>query len=150
MVTTTQQAVRAAWMAVLAKAPLELLEQCVATLEQLPEYGFLRSPETGLTMVRGRAEGTGQPFNLGEMTLTRCVIQLGDMTGFGYVAGRSKRHAELAALCDGLLQHPDWQNQVQAKVIAPLQTAIQKMYQDQTAEVESTRVNFFTMLRGES
>ena len=126
-----------------------LLEERVATLDNLPEYGFLRSPEMGLTMVRGRAEGTGQPFNLGEMTLTRCVVKLGDLTGFGYVAGRSKRHAELAALCDGLLQHPDWHERVETQVIAPLQTAAWEKQHTAAAEVESTRVNFFTMLRGE-
>ena len=122
----------------------------MATLDELPEYGFLRSPEIGLTMVRGRAEGTGQPFNLGEMTLTRCVVQLDELTGFGYVAGRSKRHAELAALCDALLQHPDWRDQLQAQVITSLQTATQAKLTAEAAEVESTRVNFFTMLRGES
>ena len=137
-------------MSTLAKAPLMLLEECVATLDSLPEYGFLRSPEVGLTMVRGRAEGAGQPFNLGEMTLTRCVVQLGDITGFGYVAGRSKRHAELAALCDGLLQHPDWHAQVEMQVIVPLQRAAQEQQDTVVAEVDSTRVSFFTMLRGES
>ncbi|MEM7794208.1 MAG: phosphonate C-P lyase system protein PhnG [Cyanobacteria bacterium P01_C01_bin.118] len=150
MVKAEQQSSRAMWISTLAKGPLLLLENCVATLEGLPEYGFLRSPETGLAMVRGRAEGTGQPFNLGEITLTRCVVQLGELTGFGYVAGRSKRHAELAALCDGLLQHPDWQERVQQQVIIPLQTAAQAKRDNESAEVESTRVNFFTMLRGES
>lgn len=150
MVKAKQDSPRAFWMSTLAKAPLPLLEQCVANLNDLPDYGFLRSPEIGLTMVRGRAEGTGQPFNLGEITLTRCVIQLGDLTGFGYVAGRSKRHAELAALCDGLLQHPDWQDQVRLQVLTPLQTAAQAQQKTDIAEVESTRVNFFTMLRGES
>lgn len=137
-------------MSTLAKASLPLLEGCIAALDDLPDYGFLRSPEVGLTMVRGRAEGTGEPFNLGEMPLTRCVIQLGEVTGFGYVAGRSKRHAELAALCDALLQHPDWQAQVQQRVIIPLQAAAQAKQETEAAEVESTRVNFFTMLRGES
>ncbi|MBT9314692.1 phosphonate C-P lyase system protein PhnG [Leptothoe spongobia] len=150
MVKAEQQPSRAIWMSTLAKAPLPLLEQCVATLEDLPDYGFLRSPEIGLTMVRGRAEGTGQPFNLGEMTLTRCVVQLDQLTGFGYVVGRSKRHAELAALCDGLLQHPGWHAQVQTNVIHPLQTAAQDQRHSEVAAVESTRVNFFTMLRGES
>ncbi|GAB4376283.1 MAG: hypothetical protein Kow00121_23160 [Elainellaceae cyanobacterium] len=72
-------------------------------------------------MVQGRTGGAGQPFYLGEMTITRCVVRLetpdleeaiasqfpeGVIVGFGYVAGRSHRHAELAALCDALLQHP--------------------------------------------
>lgn len=136
-------------MSTLAKASLPLLEQCLVTFDDLPSYRFLRPPEIGLAMVRGRAEGTGRPFNLGEMTLTRCVVQLDELTGFGYVAGRSKRHAELAALCDGLLQHPDWHDRVQQQVIAPLQAAAETRQAAESAEVESTRVNFFTMLRGE-
>lgn len=61
---------RQSWMATLAQAATDRLEQCVAELDGLPVYQFLRSPEVGLTMVRGRAGGDGQPFNLGEMTLT--------------------------------------------------------------------------------
>lgn len=147
-------------MSALAKAPLALLEERVATLGVLPEYRFLRSPEIGLAMVRGRTEGMGQPFNLGEMTLTRCVIQLslvvkdqnGDdsVSGFGYVAGRSQRHAELAAVCDALLRHQGWQSKVQTQVIEPLQIATDEKRAFETAEVESTRVNFFSLLRGEA
>ncbi|MGF1524940.1 MAG: phosphonate C-P lyase system protein PhnG [Leptolyngbyaceae cyanobacterium] len=146
---------RKVWMATLAKAPLALLETSVATLGILPNYSFLRSPEIGLAMVRGRTEGTGAPFNLGEMTITRCVVQLPSptgesITGFGYVAGRSQRHAELAALCDALLQHADWHDQVHTQVILPLQTAYQAQQEQQAQQTETTRVNFFTMLRGES
>lgn len=148
-------AIRKAWMATLAKASLPELEACVSTLAPLPEYRFLRSPEIGLTMVRGRAGGTGAPFNLGEIPLTRCVVQLATdpaepTTGFGYVAGRSKRHAELAALCDGLLQDGAWYERVQSQVIEPLQAAYQASRDQQAQQTEATRVNFFTMLRGES
>jgi alpha-D-ribose 1-methylphosphonate 5-triphosphate synthase subunit PhnG len=125
MVEIAQSRSRASWMSALAKAPLPLLEECVQSLGPLPDYELLRSPEIGLAMVRGRAEGGGQPFNLGEMTLTRCVVQLlvaGDessespvVTGFGYVAGRSQRQAELVAVCDALLQHPAWQARAQAR-----------------------------------
>ncbi len=160
MVDTAPAQSRSRWMSALAKAPLALLEERVATLGALPEYRFLRSPEVGLAMVRGRTEGMGQPFNLGEMTLTRCVIQLslaagdqaGDdsVSGFGYVAGRSQRHAELVAVCDALLQHQSWQSQVQTQVIEPLQVAAYAQRAAETAEVDSTRVNFFTLLRGEA
>lgn len=160
MVDSVQAQSRSKWMSALAKAPLALLEERVAKLGQLPEYRFLRSPEIGLAMVRGRAEGAGQPFNLGEMTITRCVIQLSlaakdqaedeSISGFGYVAGRSQRHAELAAVCDALLQHQDWQSKVQTQVIEPLQVAADDQRAAETAEVESTRVNFFTLLRGEA
>ena len=151
---------RQQWMATLAKAPLPALEELFSEIVDLPEYGFLRSPETGLTMVRGRAGGVGQVFNLGEMTLTRCVVQLfaeekekkngsGPIAGFGYVGGRSHRHAELAALGDGLLQHGDWHLQIFWEVIEPLRAialAAEEQRQQQTA---ATKVDFFTMLRGE-
>lgn len=154
MMTSGSQQDRAAWMATLAKATVPQLEQGVAQLGNLPPYDFLRAPEMGLAMVRGRAEGTGQPFNVGEMTLTRCVVQVtvaedDPIAGFGYVAGRSARHAELAALCDALLQHPQWQEQVRATVLAPIQAAAAQQRSARAAETEATRVNFFTLLRGE-
>jgi len=153
MQTLTQRQI---WISILAKTALESLEQRVALLGALPAYDFLRAPEIGLTMVQGRAGGPGQPFYLGEMTLTRCVVRLvaeGDgeaIAGYGYVAGRSHRHAELAALCDALLQHPHWTERVFATVIEPLAAAAQQQQEQQARQVEATRVNFFTMVRGES
>lgn len=145
------------WMGVLAKASVPALESLVTELGELPRYRFLRSPETGLTMVRGRAGGVGQVFNLGEMTLTRCVVQFVDdesdedspTTGFGYVGGRSHRHAELAALCDGLMQREDWQVRVREGVIEPLRAIAQKAREQAQQHTATTKVDFFTMLRGE-
>jgi alpha-D-ribose 1-methylphosphonate 5-triphosphate synthase subunit PhnG len=142
-------AARKDWMATLAKASPEHLASCLANLSALPDYQFLRPPEIGLIMVRGRAGGTGQVFNLGEMTLTRCVVQVGSVTGFGYVGGRSHRHAELAALCDALLQMPEWQEQIWSTVIQPLQATYQEQQEQRSRQTEATRVNFFTMVRGE-
>ncbi|EDX87270.1 phosphonate C-P lyase system protein PhnG [Synechococcus sp. PCC 7335] len=155
---TMNRADRQAWMAVLAKAPLDLLEQCVRNLGDLPKYRFLRSPEVGLTMVRGRAGGGGEAFNLGEMTVTRCVVQLTtsvgtksdeESSGFGYVAGRSQIHAELAAVCDALLQQHRWHYQIKSTVIAPLQAAYQRHSRETQQQTAATQVEFFTLLRGE-
>ena len=143
------QTERQAWMKILAKSSVVDLERQVQTLGKLPEYSFLRSPEIGLTMVRGRAGGKGKVFNLGEMTITRCVVKILDTIGFGYVGGRSKRHAELAAVCDGLLQQNEWSFTVQNRVIQPLQTIIQQKQEKQQRQTETTKVEFFTMLRGE-
>lgn len=147
---------RQEWMAILAKAPLSEIEQQIKTCEGLPDYRYLRSPEIGLVMVRGRMGGNGDPFNLGEMTVTRCVVQIeaensGDsIAGFGYVGGRSQRHAELAAFCDALLQHLSWRDRIYTKVIQPLKQADREKREQQSRQVEATRVNFFTMVRGES
>lgn len=152
MPTSTQ---RQLWISTLAKASLERLERQVALLGPVPAYGFLRAPEVGLTMVQGRTGGTGQPFYLGEMTLTRCVVSLqneddgGAIAGYGYIGGRSPRHAELAALCDALLQHPAWCDRLQTTVIEPLREAAQAQRDQQARQVEATRVNFFTLVRGQ-
>ena len=140
---------RQTWMAILAKSSPVDLEQQVKTLGKIPKYTFLRQSEIGLTMVRGRAGGTGEAFNLGEMTVTRCVIKMEDIKGFGYVGGRSKRHAELAAVCDGLLQQNQWRDRIQQLVIQPLQTKLIEQQRKQQNQTEATKVEFFTMLRGE-
>jgi alpha-D-ribose 1-methylphosphonate 5-triphosphate synthase subunit PhnG len=136
-------------MATLAKASLPDLQAYFGQLSSLPDYKFLRSPEIGLVMVRGRTGGTGNPFNLGEMTVTRCVVKMEGYNGFGYVAGRSHRHAEIAAVCDALMQHPQWQLQVQTNVIDPLQAIAEHQKQQTQRQCETTKVDFFTLLRGE-
>lgn len=146
---------RQRWISILSRATLEQLEAQVASLGELPDYQFLRPPEIGLTMVQGRAGGTGQPFYLGEMTLTRCVVAMAvqpeeqAIAGFGYVAGRSQRHAELAAVCDALLQHPAWYERLQTEVVAPLWERTQQERAQQERQAEATKVNFFTLVRGQ-
>ncbi len=144
-----QTEMRQRWMATLAKSNLDQLETKVAEIGTLPEYSFIRPPEIGLTMVRGRAGGTGQVFNLGEMTITRCTLKIEEVIGFGYVAGRSYRHAELAALCDGLMQLPEWHDIVQSIVIEFLEAEASRKKEIQQCQTEATKVNFFTLARGD-
>ena len=115
------------------------------------ERTWLRRPETGLVMVQGRTGGTGTRFNLGEMSATRCTIRLTacGSTGVGWVSGRSAKHAELIALADALLQSPAHCEEVRAKVIEPLIKIRQAALEAAAALAASTRVEFFTMTRGE-
>ncbi|WP_232478500.1 phosphonate C-P lyase system protein PhnG [Roseomonas rosulenta] len=133
---------RRAWMAVLARAGAD---EIAALLPTLPPHERLRAPETGLVMVRGRAGGDGAPFNLGEMTVTRCAVRLGDAVGHAYVAGRDKRQAELAALVDAALQDPARHDALMAAVIAPLSAAQQAARAAEARRAAATRVEFFTM-----
>src|SRR5450631_3209567 len=100
-------ATRQHWMSVLARAPAEAIEAALIRVGPLPAWSRVRGPETGLVMVRGRAGGSGSPFNLGEMTVTRCTVRLASgIAGHAYVAGRDERRAELAAVADAVLQDP--------------------------------------------
>ncbi|MCC7417156.1 MAG: phosphonate C-P lyase system protein PhnG [Acidobacteria bacterium] len=137
-------------MAALARTERTSLEDAWSGLAAAPGYAHLRAPEIGMVMVRGRTGGTGRRFNLGEMTVTRCVVRLADgRLGFGYVAGRDRRHAELAALFDALLQDESSRPELMERVILPAEAAIRRAEDVAREKAAATRVQFFTMVRGE-
>ncbi len=145
------QTQRRRWMAVLAKAQLAELEGAWAGLADKPSYDWLRRPEVGMVMVRARAGGTGGQFNLGQMTVTRCALRLASgEAGLGYVQGRSKRHAELAAVFDALLQDEGRRRTLEDNVIVPLETAHAARRDARSRKANSTKVDFFTLVRGEN
>jgi len=140
---------RQAWMSTLAKAPASELARLWGALEISPEHEVLRAPEVGGVMVRGRAGATGAPFNLGEMTVTRCSLRLSCGTvGHGYVQGRDKGHAKTAALVDALMQTGE-ADRVRAGVVDPLKAAMDAARSKRKAKAAATKVEFFTMVRGE-
>lgn len=142
-----QVAIRQRWMGVLARAGTSLAAYESALKET--EYRLIRAPEIGMTLVRGRMGGNGGAFNLGEMSVTRCVVRLADgRTGYSYVAGRDKQHAELAALADAHLQGPQQQHWLR-QLIDPLAAAQLAQQAAKAAETATTQVEFFTLVRGE-
>ncbi len=161
--TSSPDSVRQTWLAILARAPRTTLEHALrVTLSgsadgalRLPPYDWLRAPETGLAMVRGRAGGSGDAFNLGEATVTRATLRLrasSDLpatVGIAYQLGRDKRRAELAALCDALLQIPAHHDAIHREVIAPLAEQYAAERRQRESEAAATRVEFFTMVRGD-
>lgn len=142
-------AARQRWMGVLARADAAHLGAAWDTLEDLPSWTRLRGPETGMVMVRGRVGGDGGAFNLGEMTVTRCSVRLGAWVGHAWVAGRSAARAEMAAVLDALLQDPERRQLLEARVVAPLEAGLAASRAAAAARAGATRVDFFTMLRGE-
>ena len=143
-------AMRPRWMSVLALASTGELERCWADLQARPGYRRVRGPEIGLVMVRARAGGTGTRFNLGEMTVTRCTVELEDgTTGHAYAGGRDGRHAELSAVFDALLQRPATAELLQRTIVEPLARDQQARRLAATARAAASRVEFFTMVRGE-
>ncbi|MDM7942216.1 MAG: phosphonate C-P lyase system protein PhnG [Hydrogenophaga sp.] len=135
------------WMALLARAPLALLENSVAT-HLGPGVHWLRRPETGLMMVQGRVGGTAERFNLGEITVTRCALRLeGAPAGVAWVMGRDARRCTLAAVADALLQDPRHTDALDARLLQPVREHLQQLASERAARAQSTRVDFFTMVR---
>ena len=145
-------AARQRWMGILAKADPARLRELWAACAAPPGWRFLRRPETGMTMLRGRAGGTGARFNLGEMTVTRCSVRLEDGTGrvgHAYVAGGDAGHAEIAALADALLQPPGHRAELTDRLIAPLANEHAAARARAARKAAATKVDFFTVVRGE-
>jgi alpha-D-ribose 1-methylphosphonate 5-triphosphate synthase subunit PhnG len=141
---TTEQ--RRHWMGVLARATLGEIAARLDQVPALPAHTRLRGPEAGLVMVRGRQGGDGGPFNLGEMTVTRCSVRLPDGTlGHAYVAGRDLRQAELAALLDACLQRPELRDGLLAEVVQPLAARQAEAAAKVARKAAATKVEFFTM-----
>jgi alpha-D-ribose 1-methylphosphonate 5-triphosphate synthase subunit PhnG len=100
---------------------------------------------SGLVMVRGRAGGDGDAFNLGEMTVTRCAIRLGAHIGHAYIAGRDHAKARLAALLDAALQDAALHDALMRAVVEPMAAAQQEARALEARKAAATRVDFFTM-----
>jgi alpha-D-ribose 1-methylphosphonate 5-triphosphate synthase subunit PhnG len=141
---------RRAAMATLADARTKEIETHLASLGAAPEYIELRPVETGLVMVQGRIGGDGAPFNFGEATVTRAAVRIATgEVGFSYVLGRDRDKARLAALCDALWQNEASREAVERCVLAPIRERLERERAKRRAETAASRVDFFTLVRGE-
>jgi len=147
--TVSENNPRKAWMGLLAKAPEGHVAALLDAEISRPAFTWLRAPEIGSTMVRARAGATGAPFNLGEMTITRCALTLeAGEVGHSYIQGRSKEDAEVAALVDALMQ-TTMASRLREMVLGPLQAEMLNAKAARAAKAAATKVDFFTMTRGE-
>ena len=148
---TGETAARKGWMSVLAKARADDVVAAWECLDEKPQYRPLRGPETGLVMVQARAGGVGAKFNFGEMTVTRCSVELEDGTvGHAYIPGADGGHAEAAAMLDAMLQDGARRASLMDAIVSPLAAAHAERHRTRAMKTAATRVDFFTLVRGDS
>ena len=136
-------------MRLCAAATGDELRTGLAAIGAIPAHTSVRAPEIGLVMLRGRTGGDGAPFNLGEATTTRAAVRLDSgETGFACLLGRAPRKAEMAALVDALAQRAEWQAPIDA-AFAAVKDRIARDAREKAERTAATRVNFFTLVRGE-
>jgi alpha-D-ribose 1-methylphosphonate 5-triphosphate synthase subunit PhnG len=141
---------RRAALSLLARADRQELAAAWNALSPAPTFAAVRPPETGLVMVRGRIGGGGAPFNFGEVTVTRCAVRMeSGEVGFGHVLGRDQKRAELIACFDALLQSATYRSFVEERVLAPVAARAEAEDDRKRRQTAATRVNFFTMVRGD-
>jgi len=137
-------------MAALVEASAPEMARLLAQVGPVPEHHQLRKAESGLVMMRGRIAGDGAPFNFGEATVSRAVVRLeSGETGYCYVLGRHHDKARLIALCDALIQTDRHRGAVEQHVLAPIRARLDAARQADAERVAATKVEFFTLVRGE-
>jgi alpha-D-ribose 1-methylphosphonate 5-triphosphate synthase subunit PhnG len=137
-------------MAVLARATVAEIDQRLAEMGPVPPYQEIRKAESGLVMVRGRIGGDGAPFNVGEATVSRSAVALATgEVGFGYVLGRDQAKARLIACCDALMQRAEFQEIMERVVLAPIRMRQGAARDTKAEQAAATKVEFFTLVRGE-
>lgn len=134
----------------LARIGTQDLARAWDALPEQPQVQMLRGPEIGLVMVRGRIGGGGAPFNLGEATVSRATVRLGSgLVGHGHILGANLKRAKLAAVFDALWQDPARRPLIEEQLLQPAAARIAEENRSKSEEAAGTRVDFFTMVRGE-
>lgn len=134
----------------LARATVEELLNCWSALDAKPRVEKVRGPETGLVMVRGKIGGGGSPFNLGEATVTRATVKLASGTiGHAHALGTSRKQAWYAAIADALWQEETTRPLVEREVLSVVASRLEKRKTNAIQQTAATRVDFFTMVRGD-
>lgn len=139
---------RQAVMELCAAATRDELEAVLSAVGDIGPVEDVRAPEAGLVMVRGRIGGDGAPFNFGEATVSRAAVTAAGETGFAYHLGRDLTKARLAATLDALFQCPAKRVSVET-ALAPIADRLRSERAARDRQTAATRVNFFTMVRGE-
>lgn len=125
---------------------------------ELQPIQWLRKPETGLMMVQGRIGGSGERFNIGEVTVTRCALRIASVgtpsneykdapVGVAYIIGRSHKHARLVAIADAMLQDPMQHDAIESTLLSPLREHLQTLKSQRHEKAQSTKVDFLTVAR---
>lgn len=137
-------------MAIFARATRDELLTGLDPIEIAHAAVDLRRPEAGLVMLRGRVGGDGNAFNLGEASVARASVRLptGEV-GHAYVLGRDTGHARLAAIADALWQRADFCARIEREIVEPVAIRLNRQATRKASETAATRVDFFTLVRGE-
>lgn len=141
---------RAAWLGLLARSEASELAELATPILADYRFEWLRRPQSGLVMARSRIGNTGDRYNLGEVSITRCAVRhhgaTGDwLAGVGYVLGLDAQRAERIAQLDALLQSSALHALIRVNVIEPLRARSEQRRREQHRRTETTRVQFFNL-----
>jgi alpha-D-ribose 1-methylphosphonate 5-triphosphate synthase subunit PhnG len=93
---------------VLADGDEEVWETLAKKILATSNVNILKPPSTSLVMMRARDSAEGIVFNVGEVLITECEVEIDSCRGWGYVLGDRPTIALAVAIIDAALNaaHP--------------------------------------------
>lgn len=130
---------------ILVEGNQELMKQIAINIEEISSIKIERSPQTGLVMMKTRDSVSKQPFYMGEVLVTECVVEVEGVAGIGILMGENPERAYQIALIDAafnaklpIINH--W-----ITLLEEEERKISARQEKELAMASSSRVNFDTM-----
>lgn len=121
------------------------------SLQLAPEYELIRTPETGLVQpVPAWAVSATASLPATPPLPAQRYARLTVPSVYSWILGRDRPHAERCAAIDALLQSPRHFHTLMETLITPLEALRSARIEARRAEVNASRVDFFTTVRGDN
>jgi alpha-D-ribose 1-methylphosphonate 5-triphosphate synthase subunit PhnG len=139
---------RQSWLRLFALASNQDLENMVRSTHIEERCKTLFGPQTGIVTVRARISGKGQKFNVGDACVTKAEVLFDNkVNGYATVMGGQARRALLVAMLDAAMAADI--GEPLASLVLQLAQQIEQRGMQRQQSAANTKVNFFTMVRGE-
>lgn len=121
--------------------PRKLCEQ----IERHYTVSIVRGPEKSLVMSKARDSVSRQPFYLGEILVTECIVDIQGTHGIGILIGEQAEKAYELAVVDAAMnanlpETKDWLSEIKAE-----EARLDARLKQEQALVMKTKVHFDTM-----
>lgn len=130
---------------IVAEGELAVLAALAEELLQAAEVKVIQEPATSLVMMQALESVQGYPFNLGEVLITECAVEVNGVPGKGFALGDEPERALCLALIDAVTSGG---HSPAGRITAVLQEEEDKIRQQKRFEfalVARTRVDFEVM-----
>ncbi|WP_209124180.1 phosphonate C-P lyase system protein PhnG [Alkalihalobacillus sp. BA299] len=130
---------------ILVEGDPQFLKQMVCEIETVAKIQMERKPATGLVMVKTRDSVSSQPFYMGEILVTECMVSINSKYGMGVIKGEQPERAYQIAVVDAAFNaNLPIITQLNKKLLEEEQN-IRHRHLREAALANQTRVHFDTM-----
>lgn len=122
-----------------------LVAHADAVIERGAEIRILQAPRSQLVMQQVVDPIAHQPFNLGEVLVTACEIELGDQKGFAMRPGKAEKPALSAAVVDAAVASGHSLAEQMVTALSAAATEHEQKRRERWGEARETTVEFEEM-----